>query len=98
MFGWCSNAEMISGSFTEATEPLAAKSKCTLPSWIAAATAAAGARRLASGIVVMDCFGLFRKPCTPPEECKKDGELRSLEIRSLTNTDISESGYQCAGS
>ena len=47
---------MMSGNFTEATEPLAAKSRCALPSWIAAATAAAGARRLASGIVVMLCF------------------------------------------
>jgi hypothetical protein len=32
------------GNLIVATEPLAAKSRCFLPSWIAAATAAAGVR------------------------------------------------------
>ena len=48
--------EMMSSNFTEATETLAAKSRCALLSWIAAATAAAGVQKLASGIVVMLFF------------------------------------------
>lgn len=36
------NEEMMRGSLIVATEPLAAKSRCVLLSWIAAATADAG--------------------------------------------------------
>lgn len=49
---------MIRCNFTEATEPLAAKSRCALPSWMAAATSAAGVRGPALGIVVMLYFDL----------------------------------------
>jgi hypothetical protein len=72
-----SNEEIMRGNLIVATEPLAAKIRCVLPSWIAAATAAAGARcaswKLASGLVVilpfLDDCGIF------DEECKK----KSLE-------------------
>src|SRR5271163_4684869 len=75
-----SNEEIMRGNLIVATEPLAAKIRCVLPSWIAAATAAAGARcasrKLASGLVVifpfLDDCGIFEHS---GEEYKK----KSLE-------------------
>src|ERR1700733_9634684 len=42
--------EIIRGNLMVATEPLAAKSRCRLPSWILAATAAAGVRYSSLGL------------------------------------------------
>ncbi len=42
--GWCAREDMISGSFTIATEPLAARRRCVLPSLSAAVRAGAELR------------------------------------------------------
>ena len=42
--GLFASEEIMSGSLIVATEPLAARRRCFLPSWSAAATAAAGVR------------------------------------------------------